>query len=129
MEYCFYYGSDSFLSDWMGQLLPVLGASPLLALSLPGTHDTLTYDLSTTVSEGGIDEYYKLAEMLHDKTDLVPGQVRLKPDGCYASRQSICLMILTILPVSNSLCLSFPCADFIEDFMRSGAQCQVGCIT
>jgi hypothetical protein len=69
------YGEpDVFLSDWMGRAMPVLGSSPLLALSLPGTHDTLTYDLSTTVSEGGIDELYKLAELLHNKTDLVPGE-------------------------------------------------------
>lgn len=47
------FNSTSFLSNWMGQLLPLLGASPLLELSLPGTHDTLTYDLSTTVSEVG----------------------------------------------------------------------------
>lgn len=81
-----YGASDHFLSDWMGRMQPVLGDSAVLDLSLPGTHDTLTYDLSTTVSDGGIDELYKLAEMLHNKTDLVP--------------------------------------DFIEDFMRSGAQCQ-----
>jgi len=81
------YGTvNSFASDWMGQTMGVLGDSALLDLSLPGTHDTLTYDLSTTVSEGGIDELYKLAELLHNKTDLIP--------------------------------------DFIEDFIRTGAQTQ-----
>ena len=69
-----YGDSDSFLSNWMGELMPVLGDSPVLDLSLPGTHDTLTYDLSTTVSEGGIDELYRLAELLHNKTDVIPGK-------------------------------------------------------
>lgn len=81
------YGmKNDFLANWMGELMSVLGDSSLLDLSLPGTHDTLTYDLSTTVSEGGIEEFYKLAELLHNKTDIIP--------------------------------------DFIEDFMRSGAQTQ-----
>lgn len=69
------YGApSSFPANWMGETLSVLGSSSLLDLSLPGTHDTLTHDLSTTVSEGGIDEYYNLAELLHNKTDVVPGR-------------------------------------------------------
>ncbi|KAH8050016.1 phosphoric diester hydrolase [Aureococcus anophagefferens] len=39
--------------------------STLLDLSLPGTHDALTYDLSTTVSEAGIDDHPALAAVLH----------------------------------------------------------------
>ena len=70
-----YGAANSFAANWMGQTMGVLGESALLDLSLPGTHDTLTYDLSTTVSEGGIDELYKLAELLHNKTDLIPGKL------------------------------------------------------
>jgi hypothetical protein len=68
------YGNidESFLPDWMGNVMPIIGGSTLLDISLPGTHDTLTYDLSTTVSEGGIDEMYKLAEFLHNYTSSVP---------------------------------------------------------
>lgn len=75
-----------FLSNWMGEIMSIIGDSTLLDLSLPGTHDTLTYDLSTTVSEGGMDEAVRLAELLHNATDVIP--------------------------------------DFIEDYIRSGAQCQ-----
>lgn len=63
---------NNFLPDWMGHTLSVIGSSTLLDLSLPGTHDTLTYDLSTKVSDGGIDEMYKLAELLHNYTAVVP---------------------------------------------------------
>jgi len=80
------YGTSQFLSDWMGSVMPIIGDSTLLDLSLPGTHDTLTYDLSTTVSEGGMDEALRLAQLLHKATSVVP--------------------------------------DFIEDYIRSGAQCQ-----
>lgn len=76
----------SFLPNWMGSTMSIIGESTLLDLSLPGTHDTLTYDLSTTVSEGGMDDAIKLAELLHNATDVVP--------------------------------------DLIEDYIRSGAQCQ-----
>jgi hypothetical protein len=80
------YGKSEFLADWMGSVMNIIGTSTLLDLSLPGTHDTLTYDLSTTVSEGGMDEALRLAELLHKATPVVP--------------------------------------DFIEDYIRSGAQCQ-----
>ena len=40
------------LADWMGDLLPVLGNLTLLDIVLPGTHDTLTHDLSRTVTAG-----------------------------------------------------------------------------
>ena len=44
----------------------IIGNLTLLDLSLPGTHDTLTYNLSTTVSDGGMDEYEELAQMLYN---------------------------------------------------------------
>jgi hypothetical protein len=44
----------------------------LLDLSLPGSHDTLSYDLSTRVSDGGADDFIKLAEVLHEYTKIVP---------------------------------------------------------
>ena len=71
---------ETFLPDWMGKVLSVIGDSALLDLSIPGTHDTLTYDLSTTVAEGGIDEMYKLAEFLHNHTDQVPGNTLWIPN-------------------------------------------------
>ena len=47
----------------------------LLDLSLPGTHDTLSYDLSLIVSDGGIDGSDKLASLLHDHTNAVPNDL------------------------------------------------------
>lgn len=61
--------APAFLPDWMGALAPVLGNLTLLDLSLPGTHDTLTADLSLVVSDGGIDGMDRLAEALHKLTE------------------------------------------------------------
>ena len=40
---------------WMTQLSPILGELTLLDISLPGTHDTLSYDLSMTVADNAND--------------------------------------------------------------------------
>ena len=47
----------------------------LLDLSLPGTHDTLSYDLSTRVSDAGTEDMYKLAEVLHTYTKAIPDSI------------------------------------------------------
>ena len=51
----------------------------LVDLSLPGTHDALSYDLSLTVSEDGIDNLTRLAELLHTLSGgylhLLPGDL------------------------------------------------------
>ena len=57
--------ATAWQTTWMGGNAAVLGGSTLLDLSLPGTHDALTYDLSTTVSEAGIDDHPALAAVLH----------------------------------------------------------------
>ena len=50
----------------MGLLVNASGGKfPLTDLSLPGTHDSLTYDLSLTVSDDGLDGFEKLADFLH----------------------------------------------------------------
>ncbi len=41
-------------------------------ITLPGTHDTLTYDLSTQVSAGGWDDEDDLSLFLHD-IFIIPG--------------------------------------------------------
>eukprot|EP01001_Neometanema_parovale_P002514 NODE_1309_length_1787_cov_98.704327_g1242_i0.p1 GENE.NODE_1309_length_1787_cov_98.704327_g1242_i0~~NODE_1309_length_1787_cov_98.704327_g1242_i0.p1 ORF type:complete len:475 (-),score=106.78 NODE_1309_length_1787_cov_98.704327_g1242_i0:362-1708(-) len=60
-------------SDWMGELMPIIGNQTILDISTPGTHDTLTYDLSETVSDGGIDGNSEMSKILHDLGPLVPG--------------------------------------------------------
>ena len=63
-----------YLSSWMGRLLslPESKALTLLDVSLPGTHDSLSYDLSLRVSDGGIDGYQKVASALHAATGAIP---------------------------------------------------------
>jgi len=43
--------TSTFLQSWMGKMAPVFGDATLLHISLPGTHDTATYDLSDRVSK------------------------------------------------------------------------------
>ena len=62
----------------MSAVSGVIGNLTLLDLSLPGTHDSLTYDLSTTISDGGIDDYPELSKVLHlfsGSVDIIPGQI------------------------------------------------------
>jgi hypothetical protein len=65
---------DEFLANWMGKLMDIhsFKDSVFLDLSLPGTHDTLTYDLSLKTSDGGVDDHDKFAEELHKYSILVP---------------------------------------------------------
>lgn len=70
-----YATNSTFLSNWMKELFPIIKNLTLLDLSLPGTHDTLTHDLSTTVSEGGMDDALVLAEILHNYTTIVPNGI------------------------------------------------------
>ena len=42
-------GEQEFLPTWQRELLPLIGNMTILDLSLPGTHGTLTSDLSTNV--------------------------------------------------------------------------------
>ena len=48
----------------------------LVDLCLPGTHDSLSYDLSLTVSDDGLDNMEKLANLLHT---LSGGTIKLLP--------------------------------------------------
>jgi len=59
------FDDSTFLANWMGNVLPVIQDLTILDMSLPGTHDTLTYDLSTTVAPGGIDGPAIYSEILH----------------------------------------------------------------
>ncbi len=61
---------SNFLGNWMGETLEIIGSQPLLSLALPGTHDSLTDDLSLIVSDGGADDYIKLAEILHKISEI-----------------------------------------------------------
>jgi len=48
-------------SNWMGELLPVIGNQTLLDLSLPGTHDTQTYDLSLVGQHDVVNHMFPLS--------------------------------------------------------------------
>lgn len=71
----------TLLPDWMSEFYQagILDQVRLIDLSLPGTHDSLSYDLSLTVSEDGIDNLRRLAELLHTLSGgflhLLPGDL------------------------------------------------------
>ena len=48
----------------MGSIASVLDDASILDMRLPGTHDTLTYDLSLTIADGAIDEHPELSRLL-----------------------------------------------------------------
>lgn len=66
---------ELYLSNWMKELLPIIEHLTIMDISVPGTHDTLTYNLSMTVSDGGIDGSATLAKILHDYSDEIPDGV------------------------------------------------------
>eukprot|EP00996_Jenningsia_fusiforme_P001072 NODE_197_length_2801_cov_21.947311_g180_i0.p1 GENE.NODE_197_length_2801_cov_21.947311_g180_i0~~NODE_197_length_2801_cov_21.947311_g180_i0.p1 ORF type:complete len:444 (+),score=63.35 NODE_197_length_2801_cov_21.947311_g180_i0:1416-2747(+) len=57
--------TDDFLANWMSHLHPVVKQQTLLDLTLPGSHDTLTYDLSEVVAQGANDIPVWLSDLLH----------------------------------------------------------------
>lgn len=65
---------EPFLASWMRRLFSIPEASLLtvLDISLPGSHDSLSYDLSLKVSDGGIDSHAALAALLHEASSLIP---------------------------------------------------------
>ena len=64
-----------FLEHWMGKTINIIGDLALLDISLAGTHDTLTHDLSLRTSLGGIDGADTLAEILHNYSAIVPNGI------------------------------------------------------
>jgi hypothetical protein len=44
-------------------------------LSLPGTHDSISYDLSLTISKDGIDDHEALSKVLRKFSMLYPGEI------------------------------------------------------
>ena len=64
----------SWLADWMGNMGPVIANKTVLDLSLPGSHDTMTYDLSTAMSDGYEGLPSIVTTILHALTPLVAGE-------------------------------------------------------
>ena len=66
-------GADFQLENWMGEFASVWGAeTTLLDVSVPGTHDTMTYDLSDTLSDRAEDIPDALSWILHTFSGDVP---------------------------------------------------------
>eukprot|EP00672_Neobodo_designis_P021524 CAMPEP_0174851594 /NCGR_PEP_ID=MMETSP1114-20130205/23273_1 /TAXON_ID=312471 /ORGANISM="Neobodo designis, Strain CCAP 1951/1" /LENGTH=473 /DNA_ID=CAMNT_0016086139 /DNA_START=102 /DNA_END=1523 /DNA_ORIENTATION=- len=57
------------IGDWMGYGAEAFANHTLLDLVLPGTHDTLTFDLSTSISDNANDLPPPIAALLHDLHD------------------------------------------------------------
>jgi len=64
----------ALLATWMSRLVPLLGNSTLLDLTLPGAHDAMTYDLSTTVSDGYEGIGPVISKLLHGVSPLIAGE-------------------------------------------------------
>jgi hypothetical protein len=47
--------NQGFLANWMGNLMGAIGNSSLLDISLPGTHDSMSYDLSDRIADNTND--------------------------------------------------------------------------
>ena len=47
----------------------------LIDLSLPGTHDSISYDLSLTISKGSIEDHEALSHLLRRFSMLYPGEI------------------------------------------------------
>lgn len=69
------------LPDWLGYFRNTESLTNVTVtdFSWPGTHDSLSYDLSLTVSEDGFDKFRKLLDLLHTlsegKIHLLPGEL------------------------------------------------------
>lgn len=62
------------LANWMGQLMPLMGpGTTVLDLSLPGTHDSMTFDLSTDLSDGFEGLGPLVSDLLHAVTPIIAG--------------------------------------------------------
>ena len=72
---CFYGArapGSTLLSNWVGMMKPVLYNQTILDISFPGSHDSITYDLSTVFSGHANDIPPSLAWILHNFGSLVP---------------------------------------------------------
>ena len=58
-------------ANWMRDLMPLIGSATLFDLTIPGSHDTMTYDLSTTVADGANDVSANISYILHDLGDVL----------------------------------------------------------
>ena len=85
-------GSTNLLSNWVGAMKPVLYNQTILDISFPGSHDSITYDLSTVFSGHANDIPPSLAWILHNFGSLVPtvgafGRSQAKTQGLSITEQ------------------------------------------
>jgi hypothetical protein len=69
-------------ANWMRDLMPIIGNATLLDLSLPGSHDTLTYDTSVTVADDAELIPPRLATILHSLGDFLGFNSAMRPMVC-----------------------------------------------
>jgi hypothetical protein len=67
---------DDFLANWMGYMQPYFQKRTLFEMSLPGTHDTVTYDLTTNVASAAWKDTLANS-MLHAIKDIPGGSALL----------------------------------------------------
>ncbi len=66
-----------FLQNWMSNFMAIssFANAPLSQITLPGTHDSLSYDLSLTVSADGIDDQQRISEWLRRLSLIRPNEI------------------------------------------------------
>ena len=84
--------NEHFLENWVNLMKPVLYNETILDLSWPGSHDSLTSDLSTTFSGHANDIPPALAWLLHTFGSIIPtvgefGRAQAKTQGLNITEQ------------------------------------------
>jgi hypothetical protein len=88
--------APTLLSSWFSELKPVIGDLSLMDIALPGTHDTLSYDLSLTTSLAGIDSLPGLAAFLHNYTQIIPDGIEVYEQNKFRRKNGIFIMMVLI---------------------------------
>lgn len=63
--------ASEFSSRWMKHLEPFISHQTLLDITLPGTHDSMTWDLSTSIADGANDIPLNISLLFHDLGDIL----------------------------------------------------------
>eukprot|EP00127_Corallochytrium_limacisporum_P005776 Clim_evm155s210 gene=Clim_evmTU155s210 len=74
-----------YLENWMRVLRSYIGHTSLLDLAMPGTHDTLTYDLSDVLADNANSMPPWVSKMIHDFQSVIS----LKKVGAFVKEQAV----------------------------------------
>ena len=99
--------------------MPIIGNQTLMDLALPGTHDTLTYDLSTTVADSANDLPSVVSWFLHEFSWALP--IEWLGETVFALKRK--RKLLTSFNNSRRVFVSSTCAKYTR-FHRTSSSAQ-----